>query len=251
MRGKHVILLTILFSLCSSGVLAAPPWQIKTESSLYKSLTPTWIDYQTYIDANQLLMFVTNQGSFASDNGAMFGKADGLYYPRGTNLTAIYAAGLWLGGKIGGDLRVSLAEYWHAYVPGPMAECTFQANQARFKVYKLLRGLKESGFYDDPRPVGDPDLEEKWDDYHNWPVADGAPVDAIGDPLILGDQTLWCVFNDADPSAHVNSAGTSQGLGVEVQNTAFAWDLPSAPPMMVSCHLCILGKMALVDSAAE
>ncbi len=218
--------LCLLFVMCFSVTAAMPPEQVETRPGLPNSLAPTDIDFQTYIDANQILMFVTNQGSFAYDNGAMFGKADGLYYPNGTNLTAIYAAGLWLGGKIGGDLRVSLAEYSHTYVPGPMAGCTFQDDRDEFKVYKIFRDLQESGFYDDPRPACCDQEQEQWDDYHNWPVIDGAPVDGAGDPLIIGDQTLWCVFNDAAPWVHVNSAGSSEGLGVEVQHTAFACDLP-------------------------
>ncbi len=64
-------------------------------------------DFETYIDANKILMFVTNKGSFAYDNGVLLGKADGFYYPyagleyitTGANTTtAIYAASIWIGG---------------------------------------------------------------------------------------------------------------------------------------------------------
>ena len=38
-------------------------------------------DYTSYIDGNQLLMFVSNMGILASDIDRQFGRTDGLYYP--------------------------------------------------------------------------------------------------------------------------------------------------------------------------
>ncbi len=221
MKRVNLLLCCMLVLLWSAAVQGAPP--MRAEFGLYKSTAQAGLDYQTYIDANQLLMFVTNQGSFAYDNGALFGKADGLYFPRGTNLSVIYAGGLWLGGKVGGDLRVSLAEYSHTYSPGPMLNGTFQADRDEFQVYKISKNLRDQGFYDAARP-SDVDEAELWDDYHNWPSDMGAPLDDQGRPKIIGDQTLWCVYNDADPAVHVNSAGSATGLGVEIQQTTFAFN---------------------------
>jgi len=215
--------------LCATLAFALPPKELATGSGLAKSFSPSNIDYQTYIDVNQLLMFVTNQGSFAYDNVGTLGKVDGLYYPRGTNLTALYAAGIWLGGTVDGDLRVSLAEYAHTYWPGPMvgsAPLPDADTDSQYHVYKIFKALWDQGFYSAPRPLNDPEQQKLWDDYRNWPVTDGAPVDCAGTPLIIGDQTTWCVFNDVEPSVRTNAAGSPLGLGVEVQNTAFAWDLP-------------------------
>jgi hypothetical protein len=39
--------------------------------------------------------------------------------------------------------------------------------------------------------------------------------------LIIGDQTLWCVYNDANPAQHF--WWESAPLGVEVQQTVFGW----------------------------
>jgi len=241
MKRTNWIWCCVLVLLWSSLAIGAPPRH--AESGLYKSLASVEVDYQTWIDVNRLLMFVTNNGSFAYDNGAMFGKADGLYFPRGTNLSVIYAGGLWLGGKVGGDLRVSLAEYSHTYTPGPMLNGTFQEDRDEFKVYKIDKNLRKSGFYDGPRPVGavfevdESDPAELWDDYHNWPEDMGAPMEDVWvlnedgtdstfvhRPKITGDQTLWCVYNDASPDDHVNSAGSAEGLGVEVQQTTFAFN---------------------------
>src|SRR5262245_39735341 len=53
--------------------------------------------------------------------------------------------------------------------------------------------------------------------------ADTDSVDVDG-PDVLGDQMLWCVYNDADPSLHTNNAGQTSPLGVEVQQTMFAFN---------------------------
>jgi hypothetical protein len=68
-------------------------------------------------------------------------------------------------------------------------------------------------------------------DYVNWPVADGAPVDAGGNPLLLGTTTAWAVFNDFAQSLHDAALGSTP-MGVEVQMTAWAYD-----------HADVLGDM--------
>jgi len=72
-------------------------------------------------------------------------------------------------------------------------------------IYKIER-------HDGP---GDPD-------YDNWPSEYGAPADKDGNPLSLGDQTLWTAFNDADTLIH-NTPGTLP-LGIDVQQTVWASD---------------------------
>ncbi len=226
MKRTFIILSAVLILLWSVTAVAGPP--IKAEQYLAKESGTADIDFQTWIDANQLLMFVTNQGSFAYDNGAILGKADGLYFPKGTNLSVIYAGGIWLGGKVDGDLRVTLAEYSHDYWPGPLDESgNFVANanqDSQYRVYKISKDLLNQGFYDAPRP-SDPDEARLWDDYHEWPSDMGAPLGDDGLPKMIGDQTLWCVYNDANPASRTNSAGTvSSGLGVEIQQTTFAFN---------------------------
>jgi hypothetical protein len=53
-----------------------------------------------------------------------------------------------------------------------------------------------------------------------------APDDSVDvpGPDVQGDQMLWCVYNDADPTGHGNDAGSTNPLGVEVQQTTFAFD---------------------------
>lgn len=174
------------------------------------------LDQNTFLDINDLLMFAYNNGNVAYDAIQHFGRAEGFYFPYSGdpnapgNLTNVYAAGLWLGGKVGGDIRCAVAEYNAEFVPGPMIGGGPSPDDPSFHVYKIDR---MSG-------PGDPD-------YDQWPVDQGAPADEFGKPLLMGDQTLWAVFNDADPAAHTAYPGGTDPLGVEVQMTVWSTDLPN------------------------
>ena len=161
------------------------------------------IDNTTRMDANNLDMFVTNHGSYAYD---LTTGNSGLIYPKATTKTAVFAAGPWIGARVGGETRVAIGEYSQEYVPGPMANGTFQTDIARFKGYKIERGNTTSY------------------DYLNWPVGDGAPLDSMGNPALLGDVMIWSVYNDADPDYHKNLSGLTSPLGVEIQQSTFAFN---------------------------
>jgi hypothetical protein len=172
--------------------------------------SPMIISNDVLCDVNNIAMFVTNRGGFARDLESPGGPS-GLFFPRGTDKTAVYAAGLWFGSQVNGETRVTVAEYDLEYTPGIIyndgTEITWDdAGDARLKVYKLAKGDTLS------------------DDYLNWPVADGAPLNAAGKPLWQGDQTLWAVYNDADPSTHTNDAGGSTPQNIEIRQTTFAFD---------------------------
>ena len=75
------------------------------------------VDTGKELDANQLSMFVTNIGSFAYDLQA---QNSGLEFPKGTGKTCVYAAGIWMGAKVAGQTRVTVAEYSQEFTPGTM-----------------------------------------------------------------------------------------------------------------------------------
>ena len=189
------------------------------------------IDTGTQIDVNRVGMFVTNVGSFGFDLQNQLG---GLFFPRGTDKTALFAGGLWLGAKVGGDVRVALAEYAQEYVPGPMVGGTFQEDSPDFRIFKVRRATQ-------PFKVDDPDTVG----YGAWmaiAVPMGAPTDSTGLlPGVIGDQTLWSVYNDADPDAH-GLVVTSDPLGVEVQQTTFAFDRQGALGNTLFIKFMIINK---------
>jgi hypothetical protein len=158
------------------------------------------------MDANNLDMVVTNHGSFAFD--LITGNA-GLVYPKGSTNTVVFAAGPWIGARVGflpfgGETRVSVGEYSQDFIQGPMRNGVFQPDEPAFKSYKIVRGNTTSP------------------DYFNWPTSQGAPLDKDGKPLLLGDATIWSIYSDADPSRQ--GFTKTAPLGIEIQQTTFAFN---------------------------
>ncbi len=192
--------------------LAVPEaWAAPRGGTVARTRTPhragATIDNSGRMNVNNLDLVVTNHGSIAYD--LITGNA-GLIYPKGGTRTAVFAAGLWVGARVAGETRMAIGEYSQEYTPGPMAGGTFQSDVPAFKNYRIERG-----------GVG-------YADYLANAVAQGAPVDGVGDPLLLGDATIWSVFNDADPGTHTNDAGSTAPLGLEVQQTVFAFNRAGA-----------------------
>jgi hypothetical protein len=210
----------ILLVAASDAAAAAKPAAEPNRRTVPRRAA-TILDNTTHIDANNIDMIVTNHGSFAEE---LTSQAAGFFYPKGSTKTAVFAAGPWIGAKVNGQVRVAVGEYSQEYVPGPMLNGTFQTDNARFKNYKIVRGDKTSA------------------DYLNWPVDQGAPVDSTGAPALLGDMMLWSVYNDADPEVHSNLAGSTEPLGVEIQQTTFAFNRSGALGNIIFVRYKLINK---------
>jgi hypothetical protein len=180
-------------------------------------------DASQRVDINSISMVVKNTGSFAYDTQT--GGA-GLEYPKGSGHTALFAGGLWMGAMVNGKVRVSVAEYSDDWRPGAIIGNGAGATpddplKPEYKVYKLLRSYPTTA---------EPDAALA--DNNAGAVPHGAPLVSIqldGTLAILGDQMLWCVFNDLGKHGPHNNASSALPLGVEVQLTAFAFTDPSSP----------------------
>ncbi len=214
--NKLVFLLVVaLTGLFASGAVAVPPPDRATAA-------PAVLDYTSYINANNILMFMTNDGVLGRDLGGVFRYDAGFFYPYTSNEDIIsgananylvYSCGLWIGGvdAFTGDTLMALAEYSTEYVPGPTSgifDPDAYINPA-YRVYKLY----SDSMADNPNT-----------DYVDWPVSQGAPVCSDGSPMLVGDQTTWAVYNDLDPNQHQNNAGETDPLGLEIQQAVFAFD---------------------------
>ncbi|MFH2034762.1 MAG: T9SS type A sorting domain-containing protein [Candidatus Zixiibacteriota bacterium] len=214
---KKVTILLAIILLPISSAFSLPPLNLLNETVNQDKSVQT-IDNSTYIDANNILSFVTNTGTIGRDLSGVFGYDAGFFYPfttvddiyNGTNDNyCIYSMGLWLGGKINDEIHVTVCEYSTEFVPGQMEGGTYVPDNYGFRVYKI----------DETSGPGDPD-------YDNWPITHGAPVDSLGNIMLLGDQTLWAVYNDADPDQHNNGSGETDPMGIEVQQTVWGSDDP-------------------------
>jgi len=168
----------------------------------------TDFDRDTWFDVNKIRMVVTNRGIYSYD--LITGNA-GMEYPKGSGKMATFASGLWIFAYVNGELRCALSDFSTEYVPGNMKDGTYVPDNPDFQVYRINKGDGEDN----------PD----WIHWRDVGVRFGAPVDDSGNPLLFGDQTLWTVFNDADPHCSDRYGGRwTQPLGIEVQMTVFGYD---------------------------
>lgn len=222
------ILPILLIVLLEGADAVAGTETLPTNSGPTPALRPAILDRDTRIDVNSISMFVTNFGSF----GYNLARGDGgLEYPKGSGKMAVFAAGLWVGGKVDGDVRLAAAEYASAFRPGAIENgAPSDSADAANRVYKIARG-------DGP---ANPDWRE-------WPAAAGAPLDAAGQPAVLGDQTLWAVYNDLGRIDH--TLLTTAPLGIEVQQTTFAYKQEDVLSSTVFIRFLITNKGgARIDS---
>ena len=205
MRNRRLANDAAIVALVMSLAIAVKVGQVFCASPEVQRYHPTVVDNLSYIDANDIKMIVSNHGSFAYD---LSSQSAGLWFPKGTDHRCVFASGPWLGAKVDGEIRVAIGGYAQEYGPGIILPSGLPDDpyKAEHKVYKIVKGDTASS------------------DYINWPVVYGAPVDGNGRPLILGDQTLWCVYNDADPYLHNTDEGSTEPLGVEIQQTTYAFD---------------------------
>jgi hypothetical protein len=216
MKYLLIKLVIIAFLLIGTIGYALPP---KDEDPTNPNPYSKMVDTKTFINANNILMFVTNHGNFGRDLQDIFGHDAGTFFPFNTLVElesgvldnyAMYAAGLWLGGKVNGQVRVSISDYSSEYAGGPILDGGF------FEDWKTRQDIRVYKLYSDS-------LENNPNqDYLDWPQCQGAPVDESGQPQMHGSQMLWAVFNDADPSRHTNNNGSTLPLGVEVHQTMWA-----------------------------
>ncbi|MEM8559808.1 MAG: T9SS type A sorting domain-containing protein [Bacteroidota bacterium] len=155
------------------------------------------------------------------NNGGLFWRQNDPVYevPKGSGQLAIFAAGLWMGAEVAGEVRFAGADYgfWE-YWPGPLddngdapADCT------PFDRYWTVRVQSDGSLAGDVEdwPV---DLGASFEDANG----DGEYNVADGDlPTLFGDQTTFWVMND---KGGPHNWSDTQALGVEVRVTAFAFD---------------------------
>ncbi|GEM_PF-2900927 len=174
------------------------------------------------IDINQIRTYVSEEGTIGAA-GSSSPHSYGFFYPKELTTYLAYISAFMIGAEVDSQPCVSLAHWDSDFQPGTiLTDSTFADPSDRsFRVYKLLKNweyLREGTIKDGYRK-----------DYNEWPDFYGAPLDAGGTPLQMGDMTLWMVTNDLDTNQHFSnyrSYGTMP-LGAEVQTTVWAYkDIP-------------------------
>ena len=182
----------------------------------------------TYVslDGNNISNWMSNNGAFITQN---YTRSAGLTWPAGTGNSVIYASGPWLIGKVNGDIRSASVEFQSELQPGRIVDGlpddpSFTSN----RIYKLDAGNTTST------------------DYLEWPGSEGAPIDAEGNPLLLGDQVAWWVANDANPQNH--PLYHTEPLYVEAQTYVFVFDKPGIFQDMMVVDITYINHGEAIDS---
>lgn len=177
-----------------------------------------------WMNSNRMNGVFNNNGTWFYD----YATGDwGLEWPKGSNLSPIFAAGQYIGAMVEGEPRIAgvqhsasefqAGEITTVGIDPPVAANT---NAAEYKWYELRSG-----------GVGD---------WANWPVDQGAPVDDDGNPLLIGDQTIFSVWNDMGDHTEYNT----KKLGVEVRQLAWSFNRADAMGDMIFVKWQLINKSA-------
>ena len=227
---KTLILVPFIISLLTIGLVAA---ERGGGSNMPGPLDKNMIMDTGHFDGNRIYDDLENNGMIVSHR--LTGHS-GMEWPKESSLYINFASGIWVAGKVDGDIRTAVGEYGPEFVSGPWGG---DASAQEHQLYIVNK-----------RDFADPHLN---DDFQNWPTYLGAPwVDVDGDgvytplpagedhPEFIGDQVIWWVMNDADTSSHY-IFGTLP-LGIEIQMTIWGYDRPDAFGDMMFVKALIINK---------
>lgn len=179
-----------------------------------------------WIDINRLNGVMRNNGTWFYDN--VIGDW-GLEWPKGSGLSPMFAAGQWIGANVNGSPRLAGVIHGNSdFQPGVITSWGIDPPVAAISSDPAYRWYVITADETD---------NDDWDD---WPVAQGAPVDSLGQPLLIGDMTAFCVYNDM--GTHNRFAGDK--LGVEIGQTVFAFNRADAIGDMMFIKWQLVNKSA-------
>ena len=233
--------------LLLGALLAAVPALAQTPGSCVRGTA------QGDIATPDLFARVFNTGSLFFGN-----QSEAAYVvPRNTGNQSFFAAGLWVGGRVGGEVRTAAARYDNfEFWPGPLGQDGRPVNPADCSAFDRIYVVSPADVAAfEATGTASADLAE-------WPVGLGAPaVTASGQPVAVtgraqtldlaagerpvlgGGPTAFWVMNDV---GNVHASSGSQPLGIEVQVTAFA---PETGPGIV--RLSSFYRYKVVNRSAQ
>ncbi|RMD92235.1 MAG: T9SS C-terminal target domain-containing protein [Calditrichaeota bacterium] len=180
-------------------------------------------------DGNNIGMWVWNNGWLARDTTKVAKNQweSGLEWPIDSAKYMVHLSGLWLSAFGDKNFRVAIPDLFIShYLPGPIDKNgPKNPIDPKYRVYKITRH----------------DLYQPGEDYLQWPVDLGAPLDSTGRPFLPGNQTLWTVFNDANPETRNGSLFSTNPLSAEIRCMVFDLNGPGLENV-VFCQFEVVNK---------
>lgn len=190
------ILILLAVSLLSQMIIAQPWWESAYDFKL--------------LDVNRISIPVNNIGGL----NYRFGGTYWNYNSKENYI--VFDQGLWVIGKINGDLHLAFKQWSTLYSPGPIINNNAAMNltpedSLKYRVYKIeIADTLNPGI-----------------DYMEWPADLGAPINEYGKPVIYNDQSLWTIYNGMDSSLSTRKwwndyKDSLPVFPVEIHNMVFA-----------------------------
>jgi type IX secretion system substrate protein len=220
-------ILTLALAIC---IIPAGVLQSQTTGILHRSAD--------YLDINNINYWVC---TFGCSGRNMVTGGSGGEYPRGSGKNFMLIDGFLIGGYLGENLHVGGATYRYGFQNGPiLPDGTANRPGPHNRIQNIKRQSAASYF---ALPVNVQSMY--YDDFHKWPVEDGAPwldrnangiyepdfyawlADSTSSdcPLFQGDQVLWYVSNDLDALKTQRHLGVDP-IGLELRTMMWAYDKP-------------------------
>ncbi len=191
----------------------------KSTSFRMKLMKPDIVD-GFFVGYNNWKFVMRNNGSYFYDSPDLDHNANnaGGEFPRGSNRTIVYAAGLYVATKKAtatGDTQVvSETEFATEFRPGFITN-----SNVPFRSLTRDNHLAASNRV---YIVHKEDADGSKGDWTNWP----GDHQANGDPALIGSAVTWAVFNDVDTliSSEGVAASPLPGIGVQVELQSISID---------------------------
>ncbi|HAY33341.1 MAG TPA: T9SS type A sorting domain-containing protein [Ignavibacteria bacterium] len=164
------------------------------------------------LEANQISTWFRTNGSF--NRNPTTGNS-GFEWPKGQSKFARYASGIWIGARVLNpqtnqyDTLLCIAEYDYEYLPGNIPTLGGSAvgnTDDNFRIYNIS--------------------STDTSDYGPWRTIasqQGAYLDSLDNPLLLGSQTQFYSYTDGYPEAHANNAGSTAPLKAVILQTNWSY----------------------------
>ncbi|MEL6823421.1 MAG: hypothetical protein AAFP70_16810, partial [Calditrichota bacterium] len=181
------------------------------ESSPSELIGTNSVSYQrTTIDVNNISMRLRNDGLTGLN-----GKG---YYPSRSNITILFNGGLAISGLVNGDIRTAWNVRWpylvHELLPGRLGD---DPNDPLLRFYHVS-ATDTFGSENYLKWSNAVELGAAFQDLDN----DGNYNPWVDRPDILGDYSVWCVYNDGSSLAQRQWLETLP-LGIDIQQTVWAY----------------------------
>lgn len=216
--------------------------------SKYKNspLPKVMLSEYKFLDGNTLNCTISSEGPYCDYRRT---SNSGLEWPKGSGKTPVFTAGIWIGGvhRPTKMVRMSNMDYTPEYQPGPLLETyntttnrdddpRARASDTKYRLYKI----NKKDFFGTTNK-----------DFLEWPGDLGAPFEDVNGngvwdkgtdkPKMIGDQQMWCVYNDVNVAKH-NALSVTSPMGLEIQTTYFVFNMPGPLGDMMFMKWKIINK---------